>query len=81
MEKTLDNAKLTGVKLSCIHKNGLITTWHDTARSIEQVIDEVKKFKNWIGGEFEWIRLEYDLDGKYIEKFVDHKKYNYLLKT
>lgn len=72
----------TGIKLICVRKDEAITTWHDVfEQSIENIINDVKDRKNWIGGKFQEIYLEFDNGGQYYKVVIDHSKFNYLLKN
>lgn len=66
----------TGVKIICTRKDGAITTWHDVlTTSVEDVVNEVKYDKNWIGGKITEIYLEFDdVNGKYYKTYLDVKK-------
>jgi len=76
---------ITGVKMVCEQKNGDINTWHDVLvlePNIESIINRVKYQKNWMGGKFLNIYIEFESNNKYnkIELDIKKNKYNELLK-
>jgi hypothetical protein len=76
--------EVTGVKFICEHKNGDISTWHDVLNTrIDEVIRKVMHNKNWIGGRFLEIYIEFDINGKYYKTYldIDNGKFNQLLGT
>lgn len=70
---------ITGIKLVCERKDGLITTWGDVLfnKSVKEVIEEVKYKKHWIGGKFLKIYIEYNENGIYQKMYLDIKKNEY----
>jgi hypothetical protein len=74
--------KATGIKLICERANGDLTTWHDVFETtVENVINDMKHSKGWIGGKFLEIYLEFDNAGKYYKVHLDvnEQGYNQLL--
>jgi hypothetical protein len=74
--------KATGIKLVCQRANGDLTTWHDVFETtVENVINDVKHSKGWIGGKILEIRLEFNNAGKYYKVYLDvnEQGYNQLL--
>jgi hypothetical protein len=74
--------KITGIEIICQKANKDISTWHDVYEtSVEDTINKVKHQKNWMGGKFVEIYLEFDNNGKYDKFYLDIKKneYNKLL--
>ena len=74
--------KITGIEIICQKANKDISTWHDVYEtSVEDIINKVKHQKNWMGGKFVEIYLEFDNNGKYDKFYLDIKKneYNKLL--
>jgi hypothetical protein len=48
------------IKISALTKTGYVNTWHDTMnKPIEEIINENKQQKDWIGGEILDVYLEY----------------------
>jgi len=75
---------ITGIKFVCERTDGEITTWHDTlSGKIEDVVNKIKHQKGWIGGEFQEVRIEFDVNGEYYKIYlnIEKCKLNDLLKT
>lgn len=74
--------KATGLKLVCELANGDLTTHHDVFETtVENVINDVKHSKRWIGGKFLEIYLEFNNAGEYYKVYLDvnERGYNQLL--
>lgn len=73
-----------GLKIIAETKDGGINTWHDVVnpKTIEEIINENKEWKNWIGGKITEAYLEITVNGKYTKIWIDVKKhkFNNLLK-
>lgn len=73
-----------GLKIIAETKHGGINTWHDVVnpKTIEEIINENKEWKNWIGGKITEAYLEITVNGKYTKIWIDVKKhkFNNLLK-
>jgi len=64
--------KLLGLKLVCERADNEITTWHDVLETtVEDVIRKVRHDKNWMGGKFLEVYLEFDNHGKYYKVYLD----------
>jgi hypothetical protein len=67
--------KATGLKLVCERSDGEITRWcGDFETTVEDVINKIKYKKQWIGGKFLDVYLEFDNDNKYYTVDLDVKK-------
>lgn len=76
--------KVIGLKLICERADGEITTWHDVFEAtVEDVINKIKHQKQWIGGNFLEVYLEFDNAGKYCKVYLDVKTngFNQLLSS
>jgi hypothetical protein len=75
----MENARIF---LVCLRKDDEVTTWSEKLEtSIEDVINKVKYDKNWIGGKFLQIKLEFENNGEYYKYSLDVKNnpFNQLL--
>jgi hypothetical protein len=75
----MENARIF---LVCLRKDDEITTWSEKLEtSIEDVINKVKYDKNWIGGKFLEIKLEFENNDEYYKYSLDVKNnpFNQLL--
>jgi hypothetical protein len=75
----MENARIF---LVCLRKDDEVTTWSEKLEtSIEDVINKVKYDKNWIGGKFLQIKLEFENNGEYCKYSLDVKNnpFNQLL--
>ena len=64
--------KATGITLTCECKRGDINTYHDDfEKTIEQLIDNIKVNKDWVGGKFISAYLEFDNKGDYYKVYLD----------
>jgi len=73
----------TGIKFVCERADGEITTWHDVfEKSAEDVIRDVRHQKDWVGGKFLDIYLEFNNKGEYYKVYLDIQRcgFNQLLK-
>lgn len=76
--------KSVGIKFACLHADGRISTWHDAFNTtVEDIIRRVMHDKNWMGGTFMEIYLEFDNNGQYYKVHLDiiNCKFNQLLGT
>lgn len=72
--------KATGIKFVCVRADKEITTWHDVFETtVEDIIREVRTKKQWFGGRFLEIYLEFDNYGNYYKVYLDPNKFNVLL--
>jgi hypothetical protein len=70
--------KTTGIKFVCMRADGEITTWHDVfEQSVEDIIRDIRYKKNWMGGKFYEIYLEFDNNGKYYKVYLDIENYGF----
>ena len=70
--------KATGIKFIVERSDKEITTWHDVfEKPVEEIINEVKHVKRWIGGKFLEIYIEFDNDGKYYKVYLDIQNSTY----
>jgi len=74
--------KATGIKFICELENGEINTLNcDFDRPVSKIIENYKILKDWVGGKFIEIYIEFENDGNYQKVQLDIKrnKYNQLL--
>ena len=70
--------KATGIKFVCERADGEITTWHDVFETtVEDIIRKVRHEKDWFGGTFLEIYLEFDNNGSYYKVQLDIKNYGF----
>jgi len=67
----------TGIKFVCEQANGFINTWHcNFDKPINEIINEYKHSKNWIGGKFLEIYIEFYLSNQNLSHFNRYYKVN-----
>jgi hypothetical protein len=70
--------KAVGLKIICLRADGEITTWHTIFdKSVEDIIRDIMHEKNWIGGKFLEIYLEFDNQGEYYKVQLDVLNYGF----
>ena len=74
-----------GLKFICERKDKQLTTWHCTFdKPIEDIINEIKYKKKWIGGKFLEIYLEFENKDMKCTKYyldINISKFNLLLQS
>lgn len=70
--------KAKGIKLTCELANGEINTWHTVFnKTVQEIIKEVAYDKNWFGGKFLEIYLEFNNNNSYYKVYLDVKDYGF----
>lgn len=67
------NLRASGIKFIVCRADDEITTWHTVFdRPSEDILDEVKHDKGWIGGTILEVYIEFVTDdGKYFKEYLD----------